>query len=115
MDKNETNKGFYFASECPVKDLGGGVRRQILAHGNDLMVCHLWFEKGAVGSAHQHPHIQSTYILKGKFRFTIGGVTKDVSAGDCLYKTTEIVHGCTCLEEGELLDIFNPPREEFLK
>ena len=39
----EKIKHFYFNSECPVKDLGGGVKRQVLSHGKDLMACHLWF------------------------------------------------------------------------
>lgn len=109
-----TMNGFFFSSDCPVKDLGGGVKRQVLAHDKQLMVCHLWFEKGAVGALHHHVHTQSTYILKGKFRFTIGNETRDVVAGDCLYKIPDIEHGCVCLEEGELLDIFTPQRDEFL-
>ena len=110
----ETNKGFYFNSECIAKDLGGGVKRKVMSHGKDLMLCHLWFEKGAVGALHSHPHVQTTYILKGKFQFTIGDETKVVSEGDALYKISGITHGCVCLEEGELLDVFTPEREEFL-
>ena len=110
----DKNKYFYFNIECPIKDLGGGVKRQVLSHGKDLMACHLWFEKGAVGAMHSHFHVQTTYILKGKFEFTIDGETKTVSAGDALYKESGILHGCTCIEEGELLDIFTPQREEFL-
>ena len=109
-----SNEHFYYHEECPIKDLGAGVKRQVLSHGKDLMVCHLWFEKGAVGTLHSHVHVQNTYILKGKFEFTIKGETKIVSAGDALYKESGVEHGCTCLEEGELLDIFTPQREEFL-
>ncbi len=111
----EINQGFYFDSDCPIKDLGDGVKRKVLSHGKDLMVCHLWFKEGAIGAMHSHPHVQNTYILKGKFRFTIGNRTEIVKAGDALYKISGIPHGCVCLEEGELIDIFTPQRDEFLK
>ena len=110
----EKIKHFYFNSECPVKDLGGGVKRQVLSHGKDLMACHLWFETGAIGALHSHVHVQTTYILKGKFEFTIAGEKRIVVPGDALYKESGVEHGCVCLEEGELLDIFTPQRDEFL-
>jgi quercetin dioxygenase-like cupin family protein len=63
---------------------------------------------------HSHPHEQLTYVLSGRFSFTIDGVTKEVSAGDTLYKKPNVVHGCVCLEAGTLLDTFTPQREDFL-
>ena len=46
--------------------------------------------------------------------FTIGGETRTVRAGDTLLKENGIVHGCTCLKEGILLDIFAPMRSDFV-
>ena len=51
----------------------------------------------------------------GKFEFTINGVKKIVSAGDCLYKEPDAVHGCVCLEPGMLIDCFSPMRADFLE
>jgi len=73
------------------------------------------FEAGAVGSLHSHPHTQITYVGAGKFSFTIGDETKEVSQGDCLMKQDGIVHGCTCIEKGVLIDFFTPMREDFIK
>ena len=50
-----------------------------------------------------------------EFTFTIDGVTKTVTPGDTMLKTDGVVHGCTCLEAGILLDIFTPMREDFVK
>ena len=72
------------------------------------------FTEGAVGPMHSHPHEQLTYVLSGRFSFTIDGVTKEVSAGDTLYKKPNVEHGCACLEAGTLLDTFTPQREDFL-
>lgn len=110
----ERNQKFNFAKEASFEELGGGVKRKILAYGDALMQVEVHFEKGAVGAMHSHVHSQLTYVLSGKFEFTIDGETKIVSAGDTLYKTPNVVHGCVCLEEGVLLDTFNPLREDFL-
>ena len=94
---------------------GAGVIRRVLAYNEGLMCVENTFEKGAVGKLHSHPHTQITYVVSGKFTFTIDGVTKTVTPGDTMLKTDGVVHGCTCLEAGILLDIFTPMREDFVK
>lgn len=94
---------------------GENVTRRILAYTDGLMCVENTFEKGAIGTLHSHPHTQITYIISGKFEFTIDGETRVVTAGDTLLKEDGVVHGCTCLEAGKLLDIFNPMREDFLQ
>lgn len=79
-----------------------------------MMAVEVNFTEGAVGPMHSHPHEQLTYVLSGRFSFTIDGVTKEVSAGDTLYKKPNVVHGCVCTEAGTLLDTFTPQREDFL-
>ena len=93
---------------------GEGVIRRILAYTDGLMCVENRFEKGSVGALHSHPHTQITYVVQGAFSFTIDGETRTVRAGDTLLKEDGVVHGCTCLEEGILLDIFTPMREDFI-
>ena len=106
---------FIFGKETPWEDLGDGVKRQILGYDGQLMMVKVQFEKGAVGKVHSHYQSQCTYVASGKFEFTIDGVTKVVSEGDCLFKTPDLVHGCVCLEPGVLIDTFSPMRHDFLK
>ena len=94
---------------------GEGVTRRILAYNDGLMCVENTFETGAVGALHSHPHTQITYGVSGKFTFTLDGITKTVTPGDTMLKTDGVVHGCTCLEAGILLDIFTPMREDFVK
>ena len=108
------NERFVFYSDKEFEDLGGGVKRKILAYGDALMQVEVHFERGAIGQMHQHPHSQLTYVLSGKFEFTIDGEKRIVCQGDTLYKTPGVLHGCVCLEEGILLDTFNPYREDFI-
>ena len=92
-----------------------GVSRKILSYSDELMMCEICFEKGAKGNFHKHEHLQITYIAKGSFEFTIDGETKIVNQGDSVYMPSNAEHGVTCLEEGILVDVFNPKRADFLK
>ncbi|MBO4883972.1 MAG: cupin domain-containing protein [Clostridia bacterium] len=103
-----------FHADVPLKDLGGGVSRRVLAYNEQLMIVEVNFEEGAVGAAHTHPHWQNTYVKSGKFRFTIDGADTEVAAGDTIAFPSGILHGTLCLEKGTLLDIFTPMREDFV-
>ena len=106
---------FVAHDHCPLEDLGGGIRRRILAHAGALMQVEFHFEAGAVGALHSHPHEQLTHVLSGEFEFTIGDETRTVRAGDTLYKRPGIMHGCLCRKPGVLLDTFTPQRDDFLR
>ncbi len=118
-DNNKTimnqSSNFIFAAETPWVDAGGGAERQVLGYNDNLMMVKVKFEKGDTGAMHSHPHSQVTYVASGKFEFTIGGVTKIVEAGDALYKQPNVEHGCVCLEDGILIDCFNPMRDNFIE
>lgn len=95
-------------------DLGAGVRRRVLSDSTEAMTAEVAFEKGAVGSPHSHPHLQSTYVAQGCFSFEIDGEIRQVAAGEALVIPRNAVHGCTALEAGVLIDTFMPRRDDFL-
>ena len=105
---------FFDAGSMEWEDLSGGVSRKILGWDNQIMMVKVKFEKGAIGSPHQHFHTQTTYCAKGKFEFTVDGVKQLVKYGDGVYIPPNVVHGAVCLEEGVLIDVFSPVREDFL-
>lgn len=109
-----TVQNFFFTSQEEYQDLGGGIKRRIMSHNENLMCVEVVFEKGAIGSMHQHPHEQCTVVVDGVFEFTVGDEKKVVRKGDALYKQPDILHGCVCLEAGTLIDIFTPRRNDFL-
>ncbi|SET38025.1 Cupin domain-containing protein [Natronincola peptidivorans] len=108
------NEPFVFTEDCKLETVSEGVKRKILAYGEQLMAVEVHFEKDAVGPLHSHPHTQLSYVLEGEFEFEINGTTKTVKKGDTLYKMPNLVHGCKCTKKGILLDIFTPHREDFL-
>jgi len=105
---------FQIEQETPWQDAGPGVQRQVYGYGEALMLVKAKFEKGAEGTPHQHPHLQATYVASGAFEVTIGGQKNVVVAGDGFYVPADVLHGCTCLEAGVLIDAFSPCREDFL-
>ena len=107
-------KIYFEEKDSTVVQMAPGLSRQVLAHGGTLMIAKIKINKGVIGPLHQHAHEQTTYILKGKIEFTIEDKKTICQAGDSLYIAPNLMHGVTCLEEGELLDIFTPMRDDFL-
>lgn len=105
---------FTYNEACQSVGCEPGVTRKILSYSDELMMCEITFETGASGAVHAHKHLQTTYIAKGKFQFTIAGETKVVSMGDSVYMPSDAVHQAVCLEAGVLIDVFNPKRDDFL-
>ena len=98
----------------PLIELGGGVTRRILAHNEALMAVEVAFETGAVGAPHTHPHTQCSYVLSGRFTYTVEGVDHELNPGDSIVVDSGLTHGTVCLEKGVLLDVFTPRRDDFL-
>lgn len=98
----------------PIVPTDPGVTRQVLADHPDLMVVAFRFEAGAEGKLHRHPQVQSTFVRSGKFRFSVAGRERELSAGDSVVVPSNATHGCVCREAGELIDCFTPRREDFL-
>lgn len=106
---------FTFNQDVTATDCEPGVTRKILSYSDELMMCEITFQKGAKGNLHKHEHLQISYIAKGSFEFTIAGQTKIVTVGDSVYMPSNAEHGVLALEDGILVDVFNPKREDFLK
>ena len=95
-------------------DLGGGSGRKILAYNENLMAVEVHFETGAVGAEHTHPHTQMSYVLRGKFAYSVEGEETFLEPGDSIVVPSGLKHGTRCLEQGVLLDVFTPMREDFI-
>jgi len=108
------SKEFLIGSEKEWETVGEGVERQIMGYDDQIMMVNVKFAKGGIGPMHQHPHSQVTYIAKGQFKMTIGDETRILDAGDSFYIPSNVVHGLVCLEEGLLIDVFSPIREDFM-
>ena len=92
-----------------------GIRRKVMAHDDRLMLVKVEFRKGAVGALHEHHHSQISHVESGVFEISIGGEKQVLKAGDAYYIPPHVIHGALCLEDGVLIDVFSPHREDFVK
>ncbi|MGL5254724.1 MAG: cupin domain-containing protein [Brevinema sp.] len=89
-----------------------GLERCTLATGGSLMAVQLKLEKGAKAAEHSHVHEQLSYIIEGRFEFTIDGKVYQCKTGDTLYVASNLPHSVVCIEQGSILDTFTPQRED---
>lgn len=102
-------------SAVPVERPAEGIERQLVV-GHNLMICRFRFAANLVTPEHSHPHEQMSIVVKGRVRFFVEGEERVAAPGDVLSFPSECWHGATMLdEEVELIDIFTPIREDFLK
>ena len=106
---------FQIDNEIPWESPAPRIRRQVYGYDDKIMMVKVKFEKDGVGALHEHPHSQVTYVESGVFEMTIGGENKILRQGDGYYVPPRVVHGCLCLEDGMLIDVFTPMREDFLE
>ncbi len=115
MGTTESVKVFIENAEIPWQEVDKGVKRKIMAYDERLMVVKVAFDKGGVGSLHEHPHTQITHVESGLFEVEIGEEKKTLKGGDAFYIPPNVMHGAVCLESGILIDVFSPMREDFIE
>ena len=101
-------------ADAAATDLGEGVTRKILASGGGMMTVQFDFARGSIGYLHTHPHEQVGYVAAGSFEITMAGEKTVVGIGDTYYVSPGVEHGVVALEEGVLIDVFTPQREDFI-
>ncbi len=90
-------------------------RRLITA--DRMMLAHVYLEKGCIVPQHSHENEQLTYILSGALRFWIGENGEEeliVRAGEVLVIPSHVVHKAEALEDTLDVDIFSPPRQDWI-
>lgn len=90
-----------------------GVPFDVLAVGDRLMVTRMRFRAGMTAAKHVHPHEQAGYVVSGRYRQTISGASHELHPGDSYAIPGGIEHAMEVLEDGEVIDVFTPPRDEF--
>jgi quercetin dioxygenase-like cupin family protein len=88
-----------------------------LITGDRMMLAHVYMKKGCIVPMHSHENEQLTYILEGVLRFWVGedgSEQVDVHAGEVLHIPSNVPHKAEALEDTLDVDIFDPPRQDWL-
>ena len=115
MITEKTNNLFINDNQISWEVIDEKVKRKIMAYEQSLMVVKVAFKTGGVGPLHQQQHVQITHVESGVFEVEIDGQKKVLKTGDAFHIPANILHGAVCLEEGVLIDVFSPMREDFIK
>ncbi len=89
-----------------------------LITGERMMLAHVYLKKGCIVPKHSHENEQLTYILEGALKFWIGEDESDeitVSAGEVLHIPGNVPHKAEALEETLDVDVFSPPRQDWIE
>jgi quercetin dioxygenase-like cupin family protein len=100
-------------SAVEMEELNPLLRRQFIV-GRDIMVARVLMKKGCIVPEHSHVNEQVTYILEGALKFWIDGKEIVVRAGEVLTIPPNMPHKAEALEETVDLDVFNPPRADWM-
>jgi len=106
----------YRWDDMPAELLNPQLRRRLIATER-MMVAHVYLDQGCVVPRHEHENEQLTYILEGKLRFWLGedeSEVVDVAAGEVLHIPSHLPHKAEALESTLDVDIFCPPRADWL-
>lgn len=105
--------------DLPLETIKEDITRRLFV-GERMMIAHVYLDKGAVVPKHSHENEQLTYILEGALQFWLGEEDSDdfqalvVSAGEVLYIPSHVPHRAVALEDTFDLDVFSPPRQDWL-
>lgn len=89
-----------------------------LITGERMMLAHVYLKRGCLVPMHQHENEQLTYILEGALEFTLGADRSEklvVRSGEVLLIPSNVPHEAVALEDTVDVDVFCPPREDWLK
>jgi quercetin dioxygenase-like cupin family protein len=81
------------------------------------MIAHVYFKEGDDVPLHKHENEQLTYILSGALKFWFGAEGEDeiiVRAGEVVVIPSNVPHRALALEDTLDVDVFNPPRQDWL-
>ncbi len=99
--------------EVELETLNPLLQRQLVV-GHNVMLTRVLLKKGCIIPEHSHVNEQLSYILEGALKFWIDGQEIVVHAGEVLTIPPNMPHKAEAMEDTVDLDIFNPPREDWI-
>ncbi|MFN2315201.1 MAG: cupin domain-containing protein [Gemmatimonadales bacterium] len=107
---------FYRWTDMPREKVTDQLDRKLIT-GERMMLAQVFLKKGCIVPKHQHENEQLTYILEGSLKFFLGENGEEtlvVGAGEVLHIPSMVWHRAEALEDTLDVDIFSPPRQDWL-
>lgn len=108
-----TLRGFHALRNLPEEKVTDKITRRVLCGEKEMVVW--WSMKaGAHAAAHQHPNEQIFWMISGRMEFRLGTERRTCGPGDVGLVPSGVEHEAWFPEDTEVVDVFSPPREDFL-
>src|ERR1051325_4545547 len=111
-----TKATFHRWDDMPKERVSDLLQRRLVT-GERMMLAHVYLKKGCIVPKHSHDNEQLTYILEGALKFWIGEDQKQeliVRPGEVLVIPSNVPHKAEALEDTLDVDVFCPPRQDWL-
>ena len=106
-------RGYLQLDDVPEETIAPLISRKLVTGEKEMVV--FWKMKaGAHAAAHRHPHEQIFWVRSGTMEFRLGDEKRTCRAGDMGVIPGGVEHEAWFPEDTEVIDIFSPPREDFL-
>src|SRR5256884_624892 len=116
MENLKSGASFHRWNDMEKERVNDMLDRRLIT-GERVMLAHVYLKKGCIVPKHSHENEQITYILEGALKFHIGEDQSQeitVRAGDVLHIPSNVPHMAEALEDTLDVDIFDPPRQDWL-
>lgn len=104
---------FTTLTQIPAKEIFGGAIQGHYAHLERLTIGEVLMQAGTILPMHSHPHEQITYVIDGRYEFTVGDQTTVMEPGMVALIPGGVVHGGKTLTTCRVIDVFTPVREDY--
>jgi quercetin dioxygenase-like cupin family protein len=115
-DKTSSRVRIFAWDEVPKEQVTDGISRRLVT-GERMMIAHVYLDRGSVVPTHSHENEQLTYILEGALKFWIGEDGDEeliIRAGEVMHIPANVPHKAEALEDTFDVDVFSPPRQDWL-
>jgi quercetin dioxygenase-like cupin family protein len=110
----DINKKFKSISQVKPIEMLDGIYRRTLCYNKNIMLCHFYLKKNSKVPIHKHKEHQVGFVIKGKMKFLTKNGEFIAQEGDGYIFQSNEMHGVIILEDSEVIDVFNPLREDYL-
>ena len=107
---------FYRWNDVPREQVTPQLSRRLVT-GERLMLAQVDLTRGCIVPKHAHVHEQVTHVVEGCLRLRVGddgAESYDLRPGDAICLPSNVPHAAEALEDTRVLDVFSPPREDWL-
>ena len=106
-------RGYLQLDRIPEETVTPLITRKVVT-GEKEMIVYWKMKAGAHAAAHRHPHEQIFWMVSGRMDFRLGDEKRTCRPGDVGVIPGGVEHEAWFPEDTEVIDVFSPPREDFL-